>query len=421
MRQRFNEDKGLRRGVLLGCMILTITSISLFAASFKYISELQYCIRYNTVTQEMDENLYMDGEPGTYFEIVSYAFTCYPRTFVRMRLAGEGKQADQHGPTLSIRSKEGLRVKLDVDFEYSFRKDSIRKVYDLLGSNTTKEIHVAALSALHRSSSKYTALQFLSPDRVSIRDAMLEELKKSLSPLFVDVKDLHLFHVTVSSKFQGWIQAIQNIKLLQEQAIEVRTLEIAGETNALKKATIDLDSNKETILIDAAKDVASAKLQQDGALISADTEGRVEMAEKNRSRLLQTIVLDVELQTMKKNRAKQLVEAESFQQQKLVEFQKEHLMEESKAKIALINAEKDAAEIRIEAAGNRKGLGYEYAADLVMYKSLKTGGNFSNSQILQYMWINLHKKKPGMEMFVDYKKVPLMLEGMKDVPAGVNV
>ena len=73
MRQRFNEDKGLRRGVLLGCMILTITSISLFAASFKYISELQYCIRYNTVTQEMDENLYMDGEPGTYFEIVSYA------------------------------------------------------------------------------------------------------------------------------------------------------------------------------------------------------------------------------------------------------------------------------------------------------------------------------------------------------------
>ena len=51
-----------------GCVVAwSITFLVLFICSFKYVSELQYCIRYHTVTRAVDDRLYNNGVPGTYY------------------------------------------------------------------------------------------------------------------------------------------------------------------------------------------------------------------------------------------------------------------------------------------------------------------------------------------------------------------
>ena len=89
-------------------VIWFIIFVSLFAASFKYASELDLCIRYNTITNVVDDALWNDGKPGTYFMAQAYAFMCFPKKHKRMRLSN-GEHPSIDGPTL-LESYNGSRL-----------------------------------------------------------------------------------------------------------------------------------------------------------------------------------------------------------------------------------------------------------------------------------------------------------------------
>ena len=77
-----------------------------------------------------------------------------------------------------------------------------------------------------------------------------------------------------------------------------------------------------------------------------------------------------------------------------------------------LKAEADAIKIRKLAEAENAVMAETYAAELEMYLALRNSASFNNTEILQYMWINTHKKMKNMDFFLDYKKVPLVLEGV---------
>jgi hypothetical protein len=397
-------DDGLKSCACCLLTVLAITSISLFAASFHYVSELQYCLRYNDITKSMDDNVFRNGESGTFFLVVSDRMLCYPKNRERFRLQGPG--------ALKVRSLEGLQVQMELDFEYSFQKDRIRETYDTFGKNYTQEIKIACQSAIHRASASYKALQFLSPDRTLIQEGMLAELNKTLAPLYVTAEVVHLFHVTVAKRFQGWITNIENIKLQQKEAYEKRSLLIAGEQNLYAKSKIDLKKENETIHIDAKRDAVKAQLNQAGDVLAALTAKMVLSQSVGRDRELMQIAVDTNAAIIAVQRVEQITLAKNLKAKKLINFETEILQANADANITITEADGEAQAIVAKGRGEAVAMTYEYAAALSMYKALETSAGFNNTEILRYMWVDLLKKKPGLEMYLDYKKIPLSLEGM---------
>lgn len=78
-----------------------------------------------------------------------------------------------------------------------------------------------------------------------------------------------------------------------------------------------------------------------------------------------------------------------------------------------LNAEAEATKIANFAKAENSVLSERFAAELQMYKALRNSANFNNTEILRYMWISTHKNLRNMNFFLDYKKVPLALEGMQ--------
>eukprot|EP00943_MAST-04B_sp_MAST-4B-sp1_P002397 g2397.t1 len=388
-----------------------IIFVSLFAASFKYVSELEYCVRYNTITNVVDDEIWNNGESGTYFMAQAYSFMCFPKTHKRMRLSN-GDHPSIDGPTLRVRSKEGLQVTMDLDFEYAIYPDKLVDLYKLLGQKFETEINIAALSALHRASSKFLALDFLSPKRTEIRRAMLNELNRTLSPLYMNVKSLHLFHVSVVSEFQGWIQAIENIKLEQKLKMEDRILQIASQNNLKAKAIIDLHSAREEIIINADKAVSTATFNRVGDLTQSKTSASILQATAKRERELDKIKFEMRLALARENRSLVLKQVKSHQKAELIKFETALLNAKREATVLKLNAEAEAIKIRNLANAEGTVLQAQFAAELEMYLALRNSASFNNTEILQYMWINTHKKMKNMDFFLDYKKVPLVLEGV---------
>jgi len=407
-----DEDRKILKGVGTCCgVIWFIIFVSLFAASFKYVSELEYCIRYNTITNVVDDNIWNNGISGTYFMAQAYSFMCFPRTHKRMRLSN-GNHPSIDGPTLRVRSKEGLQVTMDLDFEYAIDPDKLVDLYKLLGQKFETEINIAALSALHRSSSKFLALDFLSPKRTEIRREMLNELNKTLSPLYMNVESLHLFHVSVVSEFQGWIQDIENIKLEQKLKLEDRILQIANQNNLKAKAIIDLQSAKKEIIINADKAVSTATYNRVGDLTQSKTVASILYATAARERELDKIKFDRRLALANEKRNLELEKVNNHRTVELIKHETAQLDAQRAAAVLKLNAEAEAIEIRNLANAETKVLLAQYAAELEMYLALRNSASFNNTEILQYMWINTHKKMKNMDFFLDYKKVPLVLEGV---------
>ena len=393
-------------------VIWFIIFVSLFAASFKYVSELDLCVRYNTITNVVDDTLWNNGKPGTYFMAQAFSFMCFPRKHKRMRLSN-GAHPSIDGPTLLVRSKEGLQVTMDLDFEYILSPDKIVSLYNLLGRKFEDELNVAALSALHRTSAKFEALDFLSPKRYHIRTEMLKELNVTLTPLHVTVKDLHLFHVSVASQFQKWIQDIENIKLQQSLELEDRILQLANQNNLKAKDKIDLNAARREIIINAEKDVSTASYNRLGDLTFAKTQASVRDKVVRRERSLDSIKYARRLSLAKKKRVLQLKQLQNTQDEAKIDFETYLLNATNEATIMQLNAEAEAIKIANFAEAENSVLSERFAAELQMYKALRDSANFNNTEILRYMWISTHKNLRNMNFFLDYKKVPLALEGMQ--------
>ena len=232
---------------------------------------------------------------------------------------------------------------------------------------------------------------------------MLKELNVTLTPLHITVKDLHLFHVSVASDFQKWIQDIENIKLEQKLKLEDRVLQLANQNNLKAKEKIDLNAARREIVINAERDVSTASSARLGDLTFAKTKASIKDREVRRERSLDSIKYARRLSLAREKRLLLLKQLQNAQDKAKIDFETYLLNATNQATIVQLNAEAEATKIANFAKAEKSVLSERFAAELQMYKALRDSANFNNTEILRYMWISTHKNLRNMNFFLTTK------------------
>ena len=124
------------------------------------------------------------------------------------------------------------------------------------------------------------------------------------------------------------------------------------------------------------------------------------------------IELEREIALVKKYRQGNVSIALNNKARAFLRYEKELLEAKAMAKVKEVNTEG----LSIETVQNGSALAvaekYDYAAKLKLYKALLLSANMSVGETIQYAWVQAINGAESSDIFLDYKKVPLLAEDM---------
>jgi hypothetical protein len=399
-----------------------ITFIVMFATSFKYVSELQYCIRYGTISQRVDPYLYNDGQSGTYFIGIDHNFVCYPKNRQRLiyttpsqteeenTVLEEKETSSQYFPLFEARTLEGLPLRMEVAVDYKLDRDGILELYNLTGANYIPYFQTAIFGAMQNVASKIEATQFLGRNRSHAARKFAVAANATAKSMYAEVLNVHLFHVDLPDLYENTIREIYMLRLEQQQAMQLRELQLMNETNEYLKAQIDLETDITVKLIDIEREINNARLNREGAVTRALTDSLVLQKQILRNRDIKLINLEKDIEVAKRNRILKVTDANNQKERASIRFQRELLQARSEALIRAIEAGAQSYERRSNGTAKANALKYKYDAQLSLFKALKDSVNMTSKELLQYAWVEATKQTNNGDLFVDYKKVPMFAE-----------
>jgi hypothetical protein len=417
------ESTPIRCKIFASCTVAwAIAFLVMFICSFKYVSELQYCIRYSTISQKVDSDLYNSGMPGSYFIGVDHNFICYPRNRARLVYADLDEETKQRRreedpstsfhPPFETRTKEGLPLRMDVTVEYILKGDKIPQLFTLTGRDYLPLVATTIFGALQNVASKFNAEAFIGEERHIVALAMGSAANATATVFHAEVLRVHLFHIDLPDLYENTIAQIHSLKLEQNKALELRALSLVQERNKFIKASLLLQTDIAEKLIDIDKQIETAKLKQAGDLTTANTEALVLQEHILRDRELAVIELEREIALVKKYRQGNVSIALNNKARAFLRYEKELLEAKAMAKVKEVNTEG----LSIETVQNGSALAvaekYDYAAKLKLYKALLLSANMSVGETIQYAWVQAINGAESSDIFLDYKKVPLLAEDM---------
>mmetsp|Transcript_26705 Transcript_26705/g.30832 ORF Transcript_26705/g.30832 Transcript_26705/m.30832 type:complete len:125 (+) Transcript_26705:154-528(+) len=114
--------------------------------------------------------------PGRYFLGVGHSFIKYPTTVQNYDFS---KSAKADGKYINSRTKDGLRVDLEVSFQYLYIIDRVYDLYKLYGLNYRTPCQKIAVDILTDVATQFNSYQFFQ------KDAIIREMHTQLNSTFV--------------------------------------------------------------------------------------------------------------------------------------------------------------------------------------------------------------------------------------------
>jgi hypothetical protein len=386
------------------CCVVVITSIILIILSFGYISELEYCLEYNTITRVVESKV--SFKPGTHFTGIDHDFLCFPSQSQRLSFSGSSG-------LLAARSLEGLTLHVDIQIEYQLNKANVKTLFDLVELKFHPLFRSIAESSLRNVAAQYSAMEFLNSTRAQIAQQMHTDLDTRLifdGKKLAVVKEVQMFHVDLEDAYEGWIRAIETEKLTQEQRRQERNVDIVLEENNRVRQTIALKALRKKTLIDAETDVRKAQLEQAADITEAQTAAAVQLLEAERDRKTTLIGIQSQLAVVTAQRAGDLQAALNSKGAAVIDFRRELIQARAQANVTKMNADAASYRTRVIGAADAEKLRLEKEAALQQFLYLKNNATMNTTDLLRYAWLDTLKDYEGAKFFLDYKKVPMLLE-----------
>ena len=164
----------------LTCMAVSalIIVVGLIAGSFGYVGELQYCLKYHSITRVVEK---WEQEKGTHFVGIAQNYKCFPSQRLTLEFSpvatvdADGDAIDPPAqdeydvgemPKLGLlrsRTSEGMDLGMDLLVEYKVVKDeqALRGMFDLVGTNFTWWWRDIVKASLMNTASLFRAEMFL--------------------------------------------------------------------------------------------------------------------------------------------------------------------------------------------------------------------------------------------------------------------
>lgn len=218
--------------LLITIIIFSITGLSILVSSFKQIGFNEYGLKQDIWTKEISEEIY---EEGFYFIGPFYDFLRFPSTYQTIEFTSAPIADDV---PLRTQTKDGLQVKVDVSFQFRFRKADILDLYSQYGNDYKNYFIRVSRSALREVCGEFSAIQFYA-SRSIVNIAMKNALNDSLASL-VDVGEFQLRDIDLPNSFEAATEELEVARIQIEIAqyaqkaaiIEAQTLIIQAQANA---------------------------------------------------------------------------------------------------------------------------------------------------------------------------------------------
>ena len=386
--------------------VVAVTAIVLFVVSFHYVDELSYCLRYDVNTKVMADKV--EDEPGTFFLGPSGGFKCFPRTRQQLEFS---VRSESQEPRLAARTKEGLKLEMDIMIEYELQKDNIRALYDLAADEYGVMYQLLAGASLRNVANTFPAINFLDSTRRNISLAMKEALVSTFKPYYADVLSVQLFHVDLPDRYESWIKRIESSRLDQKKERAYRVVAIQNKMNEYTKAKIDLTTDAQKAKIEAQAKVDLAILKAPEAIVLAETEAMAALQQAYRIRNSTLVKLDGDLQVAYAEQLLAVLKAQNEQNRSKIEFERELLLAKNEAIVQNTNAAAEAYAIEQAAKAAAHGIEQMKSAQLQQLMDMSSAADLNRTELLQFVYMNVLKAANGAELYLDYKKVPLFMEG----------
>jgi regulator of protease activity HflC (stomatin/prohibitin superfamily) len=184
-----------------------ILMIILLAISFKPLDQLDFGLNYNSITLQIEEDVYADA--GLYFLGVGCYFITYPRTVQTIEFIAE------ENDRLQTRTSDGLPVKLSVSFQYRYNEDTLLDLYLTYKKQEIEVYENTAKAVIANAATQFDAYTFFN-DKQGIANAMQIDVSRVFQEeLFASIDAFQITRVELPSQFQSAIldsiQAKQNI------------------------------------------------------------------------------------------------------------------------------------------------------------------------------------------------------------------
>lgn len=211
---------------LVSILLLITIGFSLTVFSFKQVNFNRYGLKQNIFTKEIDKQVYTEG-----LHLVGFwnEFIIFPSTYITIEFT-PSRFADDI--PISVQTKNGLLVKIDLSFQFRIRKIDLLNIYSEYGTGIKSYIKAVSRSALREVVGTYNA-ETLYANRTEVNNAMSIALYNSINSI-VEVGNFQLRAIDFPESFE---HAVEQYEVWR---VEVEIAQLEQQAELVRQATLTL-------------------------------------------------------------------------------------------------------------------------------------------------------------------------------------
>ncbi len=217
------ERKYVIYGIVIAVATAGITGFSILGFSFESVDFNEYALKQNAITRKIEPTIYTEG---LYFIGIFNNFITFPSTYVSIEFTPHPLAEDI---PISVQTKNGLLVEIDISFQFRLRKADIINIYSDYSTAYKDFVQAEARSALREVAGSYTAEE-LYTNRSDVNSEMSNALVTSLSSI-VDVGNFQLRNIDFPDSFE---EAVENYEV---HRVEIEIAQLEQEAEMIRQET----------------------------------------------------------------------------------------------------------------------------------------------------------------------------------------
>lgn len=225
----YDKHDDLRKGRITAVILIVavvITGFFLLGFSFKQVDWNEYGLKQNSITKHIESDVF---EEGLHFVGFWNDFIIFPSTYVTVEFTPHPAADDI---PISVQTKNGLQVQVDVSFQFRIRKTDLLQLYSEYGMAYKSYIQAVARSSLRAIVGESNA-ETLYANRSHVISEMANALYDSINSI-VEVGEFQLRSIDFPQTFQDAVEQYEVWRI----EVEIAQLEQLAEI--IKQETLTL-------------------------------------------------------------------------------------------------------------------------------------------------------------------------------------
>jgi len=254
--------------------VVVVVSCFLIGFSLRKLDSTEYGLQYDKNAKVLSTNV---KEGGLHAGPPGFEFVKFPSTYITTRIPQDiADNPDEYERLGMCVSRDGLRVKINVEFQYQMAAESVAPATKRFRSldRWSKIVETMAVSAVQRGCSQFDTSSFQN-ERGTIQSVIFNSTKFMLDKVYARAVGLQLAFVELPQEYSTAVAAKQSANEDIELAINERKQSVVQAETLLQTAMETAKQINDTALNNKNLLIAEAKLEAQSIAVQYAAEAKV--------------------------------------------------------------------------------------------------------------------------------------------------